>query len=92
MIDPPSDEPRNEIEAAADAALEAFRAALPPGRSPDDEGGHLILLARVPGLRPDAVAGGASDPVELLDLLLHHARAVAVSLGLPFEIVEVGQG
>jgi hypothetical protein len=88
----PSHEPRNPIEHAADAALEAFKLALPFGVSTEDEGAHLIVLARVPGLRPDAVSAGASDPVELLHLLLHHAQAISVAIGEPIQIIDVGQG
>jgi hypothetical protein len=46
----------------------------------------------VPGLRPDAVSAGASDPVELLHLLLHHAQAISVAIGEPIQIIDVGQG
>lgn len=92
MIDPPSSEPRNAIERAAEVALDAFRDALPPGSSVDVEGAHLVLLARVPGLRPDAISAGADGPGDLLRLLLHHARAVSIAIGEPIQIIEIGQG
>lgn len=92
MIDPPSYEPRNAIERAASAALDAFRDALPEGFSVDVEGAHLIVLARVPGLKPDAISAGADDPGELARLLLYHAQAVSIAIGEPFQIIEVNQG
>jgi hypothetical protein len=88
----PSSEPRNQIEHAADAALEAFKLALPFGVSTEDEGAHLIVLARVPRLEPDAVTAGADNPVELLALLLRHAQAISVAIGQPIQILSVGEG
>jgi hypothetical protein len=92
MIDPPSSEPRNAIERAAEAALDAFRDALPPGSSVEVEDGHLILLARGPGLKPDAISAGADGPEDLLHLLLHHAQAVSIAIGDPIQVIQVNQG
>lgn len=92
MTEPPSFEVRNQIEHAADAALEAFWRALPHGASMID-GNHLLVLAHVPGLDPDAVVAGpvAADPGELLLILYGHLRGVAKSLGMDVQLLPVDQ-
>jgi hypothetical protein len=83
---PPSEEPRNPIEYAADQALDLFRDLV----GEIDDPGYAILLARVPGMKPDAITASSVEAAEMFDLLLAHAGAVAKALGIPFAIGEVG--
>lgn len=88
-------EPRNPLEAAANAALERFEElVIEAGGRP----GAAMFFAWTEGLEPNAVSasmGGddaMGDPREILAFLLAQATELAKALGLELKLINIGEG
>ncbi len=93
-----ADAPTNPLEAAADAAMEAFDAAV---RELGGETVTTMVFAHTRGLSPNAVTSvntedeDLADPRGLLSFLLAQATEVAKSLGIELQFIstdQIGQG